>query len=207
MGIGELALSEAGSGDVAWACETAATSDTGGMPGPRRRRGSRSNRTATVPKIMRSSGLRRSRTQRSACAAYVRARVSRSAHDTSRCGTASSVAVPLGASFSAICAAMEPGGASRPPEAERGRRRRGRNTKGRRASTTVSRKRCRAQSERGRQVLRSDHLNLGIILDDGLDGVVQYTGDSHIHGFLFGHDVTGITVLDVTLKDAGRCGV
>ncbi len=56
---------------------------------------------------------------------------------------------------------------------------------------------------RGRVLGRYD-FDFGIILDDGLDSIVQDAGDGYIHGFLFGHDVTGITVFNIAFKDAGR---
>ena len=62
----------------------------------------------------------------------------------------------------------------------------------------------RTEGERRSGVLGSDDFDLDVILNDGLDGVVKHTGDGDIHGFLLGHDVAGIAVLDIALKDAGR---
>lgn len=55
--------------------------------------------------------------------------------------------------------------------------------------------------------MRSDHFDLGVVLNDGLDCIIEYTWNSNIHCLLLGHDVAGIAVLDVTFKDAGgeRC--
>jgi hypothetical protein len=47
-------------------------------------------------------------------------------------------------------------------------------------------------------------LDLGVVLDDGLDGIVEDARDGNVGGFLRGHDVGGITVLDVALENAGR---
>lgn len=62
----------------------------------------------------------------------------------------------------------------------------------------------RAESKRRSRVLRGNDFDLGVILNDSLDGIVEDAGDGHIHSLLLGHDVAGVSVLNVAFKDAGR---
>lgn len=118
VGIPELAAAGAGSGVVVCVCETAATSETGGKPGATGE-AEPCDRTG-LPPSARSRG-ERDRIEWAALSASEPGR--RAATATERRGVvlASSSVVARGASFSAICAAMVPGGAvSRAPEAESG---------------------------------------------------------------------------------------
>ena len=66
----------------------------------------------------------------------------------------------------------------------------------------MNRERSRAEGERWSWVLRRHDLDLCVVLDDGFDGVVEHAWNGYVHGLLLGHNVAGVAVLNVALKDA-----
>lgn len=51
-----------------------------------------------------------------------------------------------------------------------------------------------------------DDFDLGMIFDDGFGSVVKHAGDGDVHGLLLGHNMAGVAMFNVPLKDAGAVG-
>ncbi|KAI3478824.1 hypothetical protein L1887_59228 [Cichorium endivia] len=170
--------------------------------GYRGRRGARSYGAATVGHVDHTSGLRRSRAQRGRTAFNIGTGASRRTDRAPCDGFLGSDAA--GAElFGDLCCHGAGWGVDGAGGREGGRRG-GSEAKRRRTGTRVDRECGGAESERGRGILGRHDLDLGVVLDDGLDGIVEDARDGNVGGFLRGHDVGGIAVLDVALENAGR---